>query len=151
MSNEINNRMNSETSDGMSNEESNDTNVPSHFRVEVSGWGSDDSFFVEKTDLTWSGSGDKKLLLHHALAEGALIFVRLQASRFASSPIPIPYEVSGVEPMNRNGQCELRLTQFHPRSKESNPGEVASYLQEDSKTRESNEVSTQLEEEEILQ
>jgi hypothetical protein len=135
----------------MSKETGNEMNFPERFLVEVSGWGSDDSFFVESTDLMWSGAGDKKLLLHHVLPQGALIFVRLQASRTASSPIPIPYEVSGVEPMDCNGRCELRLTQLHPRSKESNPGQVASYLQEDSKRCEANELSTQLEIEEILQ
>jgi hypothetical protein len=135
----------------MNNELSNETNFPSRFLVEVSGWGSDDSFFVEKTDLIWSGTGDKKLLLHHVLSQGALIFVRLQATRSTSSPVPIPYEVSGVEPMDCNGQCELRLTQLHPRSKESNPGEVASKLQEDSRMCEPMELSAQLEAEEILQ
>ena len=135
----------------MSHEMSNETNSPSRFLVEVSGWGSDDSFFVENTDLIWSGTGDKRLLLHRVLPQGALIFVRLQASRSGPSPIPIPYEVSGVESMDRNGRCELRLAQLYPRSKESNPGRVASYLQEDSKTCEPNELSTQLETEEILQ
>lgn len=135
----------------MSNELNNEMNFPSQFPVEVSGWGSDDSFFVENTELVWSGTGDKKLLLHHVLHLGALIFVRLQSSRASSSPIPIPYEVSAVEPMDCYGRCELRLTQLHPRSKESNPGQVASYLQEDSKMCEPSQRSTRLEPEEILQ
>jgi hypothetical protein len=135
----------------MNNEIGNETNFPNRFRVEVSGWGSDDSFFVEKTDLIWSGSGEKKLTLHHVLPQGALIFVRLQAARSTGSPIPIPYEVCSVEPMDCNGRCELRLTQVHPRSKESNGGEVASNLQEDLNTCEPSELSNQLEVEEILQ
>jgi hypothetical protein len=138
-------------SNDISNDVTNEMSFPSRFRVEVSGWGSDDSFFVEKTELIWSGVSDKKLLLHHVLPKGALIFVRLQAIRTTSSPVPIPYEVSSVEPMDCNGQCELRLTQLHPRSKESNPGEVASNLQEDSEMCEPKQFSAQMETEEILQ
>lgn len=123
---------------------------PGSFPVEISGWGLDDSFFVEKTDLVWLPSGEKQVLLHHALQAGAIIFVRLQSAKAASSPIPIPYQVSAVRPMDCRGQCELSLTQLHPRLKESNAGRVASKLQEDKDIYESLDSATQMELEEVL-
>ena len=130
----------------------NPMNFPGNYRIEVSGWGLDSNFFVEKTDLIWSQSGDKKVLLHHALPEGAIIFVRLLIPESTGSSVPVAYQVGGVQPMDCNGQCGMRLTQMHPRSKESIACEVASDLQEDSRRmREPRESSTQLEPEEILQ
>ena len=52
---------------------------PGNYRIEVSGWGLDAHLFVEETDLLWSQSGEKQMLLHRALPEGAIIFVRLLA------------------------------------------------------------------------
>jgi hypothetical protein len=46
-----------------------------NYRIEVSGLGLNDVFFVERTDLIWSEDGEKRLLLRHALSEGAVILV----------------------------------------------------------------------------
>ena len=127
-------------------------NFPDSYRIEVSGWGLDDIFFVEKTDLLWSPSGGKHLLLHRALPEGAMIFVRLLVTESMKTSVPVAYQVEAVQPMDRNGQCEMRLLQLHPRLKAPHTGEVASYRAEDSASkRESRESSTQPEPEEILQ
>ena len=100
------------------------------YRVEVSGWGLNDVFFVEKTDLVWSRGGGKTLLLRQALTSGAIIFVRLAASGVPSNSLPVAYRVENVRPMNCSGQCEMRLLQLYPRSKESCPGAVASQVVE---------------------
>jgi hypothetical protein len=127
-------------------------NFPDNYRIEVSGWGLDNIFFVEKTDLLWSPSGVKQLLLHHSLLEGAMIFVRLLASESMKCSVPVIYQVEGVEPMDRNGQCEMRLQQMPPRLKAPYAGGSASYMREDSlKTSEPRKSSTQPEPEEILQ
>lgn len=131
---------------------SNAMKYPGSFRVEVSGWGLDDSFFVEKTDLVWSQSGEKKVLLHHALPDGAIIFVRLQDVESAGSPCPVIYQVSAAGAMDCNGMCQMRLKQLNPRLKAPQACEVASNLQEDSQSAcEPRESSAQLEPEEILQ
>ena len=88
-----------------------------NYRIEVSGWGLNDVFFVEKTELLWSEGGEKRLLLHHALAEGAVIFVRLMAPETSSGLVPVAYQVENIKPMNSTGLCEMRLVQVHPRSK----------------------------------
>ena len=121
------------------------------YRIEVSGWGVDSSFFVEKTDLFWEQSGDKKVSLHHMVAEGAVIFVRLLFPE-AGYTVPVAYRVASVEPMDRNGLCEVHLTQLHPRTKVPNSDKHASYSTEDARdVCEPNDSLAQLEPEEILQ
>jgi hypothetical protein len=121
------------------------------YRIEVSGWGLNDVFFVEKTDLLWSDSGEKKLLLHHALSEGAVIFVRLMTPETSYGSVPVAYQVQNVNPMNSTGVCEMRLLQVHPRSKGHTRGNIASLSAEySSKSGEPMESSTDLELEEVL-
>ena len=67
-----------------------------NYRIEVSGWGLNDAFFVEKTELSWAEGGDKKLLLHHALLEGAIIFIRLVAPEYLYGSVPVAYQVGSV-------------------------------------------------------
>ena len=58
----------------------NSFNSPGDYRIEISGWGLDNSFFAERTDLRWTAEGEKQVQLHRALPEGAIVFVRLLAS-----------------------------------------------------------------------
>jgi hypothetical protein len=97
--------------------------------VEASGWGLNEEFFVEKTQLFWNdtdSSGDKKTLLHRSLNEGTVIFVRLLASQVSYGQMPTAYRVESIEPMNSYGRCEIELRQLYPRSKVSVRGEIAS-------------------------
>ena len=80
-------------------------NGPSEYRIEVSGWGLDDNFFAEKTDLLWTEMGEKKLLLRHCLPEDAIIFVRLLGNDTALGSVPVAYQVENVRPMNT--KCSL--------------------------------------------
>jgi hypothetical protein len=122
-----------------------------NYRIEVSGWGLNDVFFVEKTDLVWSDGGEKRLLLHHALSEGAVIFVRLRAPETSYGSVPVAYRVDNVQPMNSVGVCEMRLVQVHPRSKVPTRSNFASLSAESSsKSKEPMESLTQLELEEVL-
>ncbi len=122
-----------------------------NYRIEVSGWGLNDAFFVEKTDLHWTEDGDKKLLLHHAVPEGAVIFVRLIAPESPFGSVPIAYRVESVQPMNSISLCEMRLLRLHPRSRAQARGEVASSsMKVSSKTHEPKESSFQPELEEVL-
>ena len=122
-----------------------------NYQIEVSGWGLNDAFFVEKTDLLWAEGGEKKLLLHRALADGTIIFVRLLAPETPFGSVPVAYQVQGVHPMNSSGLCEMRLLQLHPRSRAHTRSEVASQSADcSSKACEPKERSIQSELEEVL-
>jgi len=124
---------------------------PDDFRIEISGWGLDISFFAERTDLLWTSDGQKHVQLHRALAEGSIVFIRLLASEPSSGSVPVAYRVEGVVPMDCNGRCQMRLAQLRPRSKESPAGENASNGSEGpQKVCDVQEFDEQLQHEEIL-
>jgi hypothetical protein len=127
-------------------------NQPGEFRIEISGWGLDNSFFAERTDLLWTSDGEKQVQLHRALPEGAIVFIRLLASEPCTGSVPVAYRVEGILPMDCNGRCQMRLAQLRPRSKESLAGKTASNVTEDSR-RVCNvqEFEIELQHEEILQ
>jgi hypothetical protein len=130
------------------------TKLSGKYWVEVSGWGLDASFFVEKTDLYWDPNGDKKMSLHHAVPEGTIIFVRLLSHDAPSDALPVAYRVAEIHAMDCNGLCETILLQLHPREKVPLRQELASYALEDSRSNkrcEPEEDSAQRETEEILQ
>jgi hypothetical protein len=107
---------------------------PGDYRIEVSGWGLDNTFFVERTDLLWTAQGEKQVRLHRSLPERAVVFVRLLAHESVNGTVPVAYQVADVAPMDCNGRCEMRLTQLHPRSKESLSQKSASNGLGDSQT-----------------
>ena len=122
------------------------------YRIEVSGWGLDNNFFVERTDLICSQDGEKKVRLRRSLADGVIIFVRLLVPESTGSSLPIPYQVKGAHPMDCNGHCEIHLTRLHPRAQESIAPKTASYKQERlSRVREPIEGSTEPEPGETIQ
>ena len=122
-----------------------------NYRMEVSGWGLNDAFFVEKTELYWAEGGEKTLLLHHAVPQGAVIFVRLMGPEDSFGSVPVTYQVESVQPMNSLGLCEMRLLRLHPRSRTDFGKEIASpSLDCSSKTYEPKESSSQPELEEVL-
>ena len=122
-----------------------------NYPIEVSGWGLDDAFFVEKTDLLWAEGGEKKLLLRRGLPDGTIIFVRLLAPETPFGSVPAAYQVESVQPMNSSGLCEMRLSQLHPRSRPLHRSEIASPSAEpSSKACEPKESSIQAELEEVL-
>ena len=130
----------------------NSLNSPGDYRIEISGWGLDNSFFVERADLLWTADGEKKVQLHRALPEGAIVFIRLLASGSSSGSVPVAYQVQGVVPMDCNGRCQMRLARLHPRSKESPVAESASNGVEDSqRVCDMQETEMELQYEEILQ
>jgi len=92
-------------------------NSSGSYHIEVSGWGMDECFFVERTALLWTEGNDKRLLLRHALPDRAMVFIRLLADGTAGDSVPVPYQVENLQPMNRIGLCEMRLLPLHPRAK----------------------------------
>jgi hypothetical protein len=80
-----------------------------NFRIEISGWGLDNDFFAERTDLLWTADGEKRVQLHRALPEGAIVFIRLLASEPSRGSVPVAYQVQDVVAMDCNGKCQIRL------------------------------------------
>jgi hypothetical protein len=130
----------------------NSFNSSGDYRIEISGWGLDNSFFAERTDLCWTPGGEKRVQLHRALSEGAIVFIRLLSSEPSSGSVPVAYQVQGVGPMDCNGLCKMGLVQLHPRSKESLAVKSASNDLEDlPSVCDAQEVEVELQREEVLQ
>lgn len=106
---------------------------PGDYRIEISGWGLDNSFFVERTELLWSPNDEKQVSLHRSLAEGSVVFLRLLGAEKSNLAVSLAYEVEEVTPMDCEGVCRISLTQLRPRSKESLKKKNASKFAEDSK------------------
>ena len=127
------------------------TNYSGNYQIEVSGWGLDDIFFVENSNLSWSGEEEKRLTLRHAISEGAVIFVRLIAPEPSFTSVPVAYEAHDVQPMNSDGLCEMRLSQLHPQSREQLKTGVASLFSSDSSnSHEEEQNQVHAEQEEVL-
>ena len=129
----------------------NAANGSSEYHIEVSGWGLDDGFFVEKTDLVWTETGEKKLLLRHCLPEKAIIFIRLLGNDSTLGSVPVAYQVENVQPMNRLGLCEMDLHELHPRSKPAaSRSAVAGMLENEPRTKKTKQEPELSKTEEVL-
>jgi hypothetical protein len=129
----------------------NSFNAPGDYRIEISGWGADNSFFVERTDLLWTASGEKEVQLRRALPEGTMVFIRLLAPEPSNGSVPAACKVRDVLPMDSHGRCRMRLVQMHPRYRESLSVQHASNGSEDLRTVcDTKEGETGLQHEEIL-
>jgi hypothetical protein len=130
----------------------NSYNAPADCRIEISGWGMDNCFFVERTELIWAGHDEKHVQLARALPEGAMVFIRLLAPEPASGSVPVAYQVRSVTPAESDGHCRMRLMQLHPRSRESLGRHRASNgLEGSRKLRDTRKDMAALRHEEILQ
>jgi hypothetical protein len=84
--------------------------VTSTYRVEVSGWDKNQTFFVEKSELEWSEESDRQLSVTRAIPDGAVIFLRLIASLSVDRADPVAYETEFLE-TTLDGLHQFRL---HP-------------------------------------
>ena len=127
------------------------------YRIEISGWSADNSFFVERANLLWRADGERQVHLLCELREGAMIFVRSISSDRSNLSVPVAYKVKTVMPMDSDGRYPMDLEQMHPRceksrnsSRESLNRGMASNKQEAKRQCVTNESGTALEHEEIL-
>jgi len=88
--------------------------LTSLYRVEVSGWDSSQSFFVEKSELEWNEETGKCVVLSHKLNEDALIFVRLLQHAAPDRSEAVAYEANFVG-RTQDGKNQFRLVQAQPR------------------------------------
>jgi hypothetical protein len=127
--------------------------APGEYRIEISGWCADNSFFVERANLVWRAGGEKQIHLHRALPEGAMIFVRSISSEPSNLSVPVAYKVKTVMPRDSQGRYPMGLVQMHPRgmeTKESLTSGIASNRQERKRQCETNDSGMTWEQEEIL-
>jgi hypothetical protein len=127
--------------------------TPGECRLEISGWGADNIFFVERANLVWKAGGEKQVHLFRALPEGTMIFVRSISSDPSNLSVPVAYKVKTVMPRDSEGRYPMNLVQMHPRSKEA--GEslakgIASNTQEANRQCETSDSEMTLGQEEIL-
>jgi hypothetical protein len=85
------------------------------YRVEVSGWDSSQSFFVEKTELEWSEDSGKQITLRRQLRPGTMIFVRLLQPTETDRSSPVAHEAEYIT-SDGGGLHHFRLTQVVPRT-----------------------------------
>lgn len=94
------------------------------YRVEVSGWDSQENFFVEKTSLEWSEDKGKRVFLRSPVHRGSVVFVRLLGGSTYDA-IPLAYQVAGVHRGNGRGAFEVSLVQLRPTGDKPAPEESA--------------------------
>lgn len=88
------------------------------FAVEVSGWDSSQSFFVEKCDLVWNEESGKHVALKRALRDNTLLFVRLLQPTETDRSHPVVYQAELMGTTN-NGLGQFRLHAVSPRLREA--------------------------------
>jgi hypothetical protein len=89
--------------------------LDSTYSVEVSGWDSSHTFFVERSELFWNEETGKQLALSRRLPAGAMIFVRLLQPTDAERGFPVAYE---AEPLSNGFEMpqQFRLKRAVPRN-----------------------------------
>jgi hypothetical protein len=134
----------------------NSFNAPGDYRIEVSGWGADNSFFVERADLVWTAAGEKQICLLHELPEGAVLFARSISNETSNASVPVAFRARTVIPTESKDRYQIDLVRMHPRkpslkqAKESSGRQIASNIQEAKRSCKTNESGMELEHEEIL-
>jgi hypothetical protein len=85
------------------------------YRVEVSGWDTSESFFVEKTVLNWGRDEKKEIHLRSVLGEGSVVFVRLLQPLTSGNNFPVAYQAQRIAPRDTEGRSRVHLAQLCPR------------------------------------
>jgi hypothetical protein len=85
------------------------------YRVEVSGWDANESFFVEKSTLVWSEKLGKRLALKSLVRIGAVLFVRLIQPLGGGSGFPVAYRAVEFGAGKSGERGMVTLEQLQPR------------------------------------
>ena len=92
--------------------------LTSSYIVEVSGWDSSHTFFVEKSDLSWNETTGKSLSLTRELRDHAIIFVRLLQANASERTSPVAYQAE-LQGTTADGHHMFRVTRIVPRDNAS--------------------------------
>jgi hypothetical protein len=75
------------------------------YRVEVSGWDRDKSFFVETSDLEWSEQSGKRIILKRRLDNRAVVFLRLLQPMGPDRGHPVAYQAEFLTALPDGNSC----------------------------------------------
>jgi hypothetical protein len=89
--------------------------LKSTYSVEVSGWDNSQSFFVEKSELSWDEERGKHLTLSHRLCPGTMIFVRLLQPTASERTFPVAYHAVPLA-TTPDGQQRFLVKCIEPRN-----------------------------------
>ena len=78
------------------------------YRVEVSGWDSQQNFFVTKAELQWYDDNGKQIVLSRSVSNRSILFVRLLHATDLDRALPVPYEAELLESAS-DGLQKFRL------------------------------------------
>ena len=87
------------------------------YAVEISGWDSQEEFFVERCELEWDEESGKRVALKRALANHATLLVRLLQTGDSDRSHPVVYEAEVIG-KTKSGLHEFRLNVVAPRLRE---------------------------------
>jgi len=86
-----------------------------HYPVELSGWDSTQTFFVETCDLLWAEDSSKHVTLRHHLSPNAILFVRLLDTEQTDRRFPVAYQSERIGE-SVTGATTFRLKALLPRT-----------------------------------
>ena len=93
--------------------------------VEVSGWDTEGSFFIEHSTLDCTESGCKVLALRRSVSGRSLLFLRTLYSGSLGRSSPEAYRIESIDPTEGSGFKHLHLANFLPRrSRECEPKDL---------------------------
>jgi hypothetical protein len=83
--------------------------------VEISGWDTDENFFVERAYLQNYADGHKHVSIRSRLRIGSLVFLRISDELSPERSVPVAYEVSKMSEPASNRLADVELVRRHPR------------------------------------
>jgi hypothetical protein len=88
-------------------------------KVEISGWDSNEDFFVEGTSLGWEAGEENIIRLRHRVRPGSMIFLRVVEPSSEPIRFPVAFRVRRVSARMEAGAYEAILRRLWPRPQES--------------------------------
>jgi len=96
-----------------------ETGVQVTYPIEISGWNVDGEFFVERAELRWDDTGQKRVSLRETVRDGSVVFARLISRKSECPAVPIAYQAELVPDQRSRGAIEMKLAPCQPRPSES--------------------------------
>jgi hypothetical protein len=87
------------------------------YPVEISGWDSAESFFMEMCELEWTEQTGKQVALKRTLNNNSILLVRLLQTGDSERSQPVAYEAELVG-KTKSGLHQFRLSMVAPRLRE---------------------------------
>jgi len=87
------------------------------YAIEISGWDSEEQFFVERCELQWNEESGKQVGLRRAVNDNAILLVRLLKGGDPDRSQPVAYEAEGMG-RTKTGMYQFRLNMVAPRRRD---------------------------------